>query len=182
MKRMPPGAVIGAIMILTSWIAPTSAEVLASGPDGFHVRLAHEIQAPPARVWEALLAPGGWWHPDHTYSGDARNLSLTLPPGGCFCEALPSGGARHMAVLLARPGELLRLSGGLGPLQAEPASGVMDWRLSPHGEAGSRFTLDYRVRGVAGEQWAGPVDWVLGQQAARLVRYLESGDPEEAMN
>ncbi|HEX2493499.1 MAG TPA: hypothetical protein VHK24_06950, partial [Steroidobacter sp.] len=36
----------------------------------------------------ALADIAKWWDPEHTYSGDARNLTLDTQVRGCFCEKL----------------------------------------------------------------------------------------------
>src|SRR3546814_11608851 len=51
-----------------------------------------------------------------------------------------------MVVVFAEPGKLLRLAGGLGPLQGMGLHGVMEWRLAPI-EGGTRVTLFYRAGG-----------------------------------
>jgi len=162
-------------------VAPAAAEVADSAPHGFTVVNRAEIAAPPNRVWRALTGEiARWWHPDHTFSGDAGNLSIDLAPGGCFCERLPGGGAvRHLAVIHFDPGELLTLSGGLGPLQSVGAAGSLEIRLTP-AEAGTAVSWSYAVGGyVAGglEAWAAPVDGVLAQQLSRLTRFVERGSP-----
>jgi uncharacterized protein YndB with AHSA1/START domain len=134
-----------------------SAVVLASGragaadisPTGFLVRLERTMAAPPARVYDALVGQVGcWWNPQHTYSGDSKNLSIDPRPGGCFCERLPNGGVEHMRVVLIRANEMVRMIGGLGPLQGSGVSGSMTWRLSPT-EKGSKLELTYSV----GDSW-----------------------------
>lgn len=178
MKQLRYIAPLVMAAIIVVWAPSAKAEVTAKSGDGFTVNLVRDIAAPQSRVWQALLKPSLWWHPEHTFSGDAANLHMSVPPGGCFCEKLPQmGGVRHMDVIHAAPPELLRLSGGLGPLQSFPVTGVMNWKLSPTGEAGTRFSLDYEVRGVPGADWAEAVDSVLGTQADRLKRYLETGKP-----
>ena len=38
-------------------------------------------------------------------------MTLTLKPGGCFCEALPGGGVQHGVVIMAWPAQgLVRLA------------------------------------------------------------------------
>src|ERR1700704_6205463 len=94
------------------------ADVVDSAPNGFTVKVAADAAAPAARVYQALTQQiASWWDKAHTWSGNAAYLSIDARPGGCFCEKLPNGGVQHMTVLYADPGKLLRLSGGLGPLQ-----------------------------------------------------------------
>src|SRR5690349_5839790 len=105
---------------------------LASGPagaveisaNGFLVRHEMTIAAPAAKVYDALTAHiGVWWNAQHTCSGDGRDLSIGLRPGGGFCEGLASGSVEHMRVVRWREDQLLRMSGGLGPLQGSGVAG-----------------------------------------------------------
>jgi hypothetical protein len=107
-------------------------------------------------------------------------MSIEARPQGCFCERLESGGVRHMTVVYANPGKLLRLVGGLGPLQSEAVTGSLSWNLGEH-EGGTRLIVTYKVAGYTTEgldQWAGPVDEVLAQAARRLKKFVETGSPE----
>lgn len=178
MKRIPLGCLALLAAVST---APATAEVVDSAAHGFTVANRAEIAAPPQRVWQALTSEiASWWHPEHTFSGDSANLSIDLAGGGCFCERLANGGiVQHLAVIHVVPGRLLRMSGGLGPLQGLGAAGTLDVRLAPEG-SGTTVTWTYAVGGyVAGglDAWAGPVDGVLAQQLERLARWLETGSP-----
>lgn len=161
---------------------PASAGVLDSRPDGFTSRNTATILAPSAEVYAKLVQEvDRWWSSDHTFSGSAANLRLEARQGGCFCEALPNGGSvRHLTVVHADPGKLLRLNGGLGPLQAEAVTGSLSWALED-AEDGTRVTLVYAVGGyVSGglDAWAEAVDGVVREQLERLARYIVTGDPE----
>ena len=174
MRRLVIAAALAAL-------APAArAEVVEAAAAGFQVRHVVEIAAPPARVWEALIQPGRWWEPTHSWSGDpVANLTLDARPGGCFCETLPGGGAQHLTVVFVRPAQQLDLWGALGPLHTEGAAGGLSFRLAPSG-AGSTLTVTYTVGGFAKgglQSWAAPVDGVIGAQAARLERYVETGRP-----
>src|SRR5277367_3875178 len=80
------------------------ADVVDANASGFQVKEAVQIAAPSAKVWAALGEVGRWWNGEHSWSHDARNLSLELKPGGCWCETLPDGGgARHMTVIYTQP-------------------------------------------------------------------------------
>ena len=166
---------------ILSLAATARAEVVDSQPGGFEVREIVDIDARAAKVWDALGEIGAWWQSAHTYSGDAKNLSLDLKLGGCFCERLPGGGGvQHLQVVYVRPSQVVRLAGGLGPLQGTGADGHMTLALQD--SAGhTAFTLTYDVGGYAKgglAALAGPVDGVLSGQAARLKRYVETGKPD----
>jgi len=157
------------------------AEVIDAQPGGFTVRDSFTIAAPPARVWEALAKVGAWWDPAHTYSGDAANLRIELRPGGFWQETLPGGGgARHMVVVNVQPGKLLRTEGALGPLQALGVTAHLTWTLEA-ADGATAVTQTYDVGGHAPgglDKLAPTVDRVLGEQAARLKRYVETGAPK----
>lgn len=155
------------------------AEVVDATGAGFTSRTTRVIAAGPADVYRALVGDiGRWWNPDHTYSGNAANLSLDDRAGGLFLEKLDSGGeVSHLTVVFADPGKTLRLAGGLGPLQALGVTGAMTWQLQPD-ISGTRVELTYVVGGYAPgglEALASPVDQVVGEQLGRLQAYLERG-------
>lgn len=156
--------------------SPAAAEVTASTETSFTVTEKLTVAAPAAKVWATLVAPSLWWNKDHTWSGSAANLSLDPRPGGCWCEKLPKGGGvEHMRVVYAAPGEMLRLTGGLGPLQAMPASAVMTVTLTPGADGKSTaVTFEYAVAGAPGlGRIAAPVDGVLAAQVAGLKAAAE---------
>jgi len=180
-RRGIPAAAVALILVLAFSMAPMVAAVPESSPAGFMVIHERAIPASPETVFAALARVGDWWHPDHTYTGSAGNLSLDLRGDGCFCEKLPDRGrVRHMTVVYAEPGVRLRMSGGLGPLQSLAVAGSMTWDLEA-AEGATRLRLTYKVAGWDPdglESWAGPVDQVLGMQVDRLKQLIETGDPE----
>ena len=162
--------------------APLRGEVIESTAAGFLVRNTAAINAPPAKVYAALTdGIGGWWDPAHTFSHNARNLSVDAKPGGCFCERLPdAGGVQHMSVVYASPGKLLRLTGAIGPLQEAALAGTMTWNLSPAG-GGTTVELTYTVGGFRAGGFrdiSTVVDGVLRGQLARLKAFVETGRPD----
>lgn len=150
---------------------PAQAEVVASSGNGFHIRHEVPLAAADADAWATFGRIGEWWAGSHTYSGDSKNLSLSLVPGGCFCERIPAGGGiEHLRVAYVDPGKRAVLTGALGPLLYEAASGVMDVKIESSG-AVSRLTLDYKAAGFAtggADKFAPIVDQVLGEQVKRL--------------
>lgn len=161
--------------------APAMATVTAQAEDGFAIENGADVAASPAVVFALLMQPARWWNSDHSYSGDARNLTLDARVGGCFCEALPGTGAvpagqvEHARVIHVAPASTLRLVGSLGPLQAEAVTGTLTFSLKARG-TGTKITMTYvvggYVRGGAGAL-AAAVDQVLAQQLAGLARVAD---------
>jgi len=154
--------------------ATASAEVVSAGAHGFEIRQSIAIVIPQPAAYDAFTQIPQWWDADHTYSGDSANLSLSLTPGGCFCESLPSGGGvEHMRVAYVVPGERLVLTGALGPLLYEATAAVMDVTVERIA-GGSRLVLNYRAAGFANggaDKLAPLVDKVLGDQMARYRKF-----------
>jgi uncharacterized protein YndB with AHSA1/START domain len=161
--------------------AVAAAAVADSSASGFTVKISVTIQAAPDEVYRRLVHNvGDWWNSDHTFSGDAHNLSIEEKASGCFCEKLPKGGGvRHMEVINFVPGKTLVLTGGLGPLQSIAASGNLSFQLSA-APGGTKLDVTYAMFGYlpAGmNTFAGPVDGVLTEQITRLKNYTEHGNP-----
>jgi uncharacterized protein YndB with AHSA1/START domain len=160
---------------------PAAAAVVEATPNGFEVQATTHVAATPEAVYAALIRPSGWWSSDHTYSGDAANLSLEAKAGGCWCERLQGGGGvQHLVVVYAVPGSALRVRGALGPLQGLGVEGALTWTIKPAAGGGSDVTQTYVVGGFAPgglAALAAPVDTVLGEQLARLKSSIETGEP-----
>jgi hypothetical protein len=164
---------------------PAAAEVKEAAGDHFVVRGSVDTNADARATWLSLISPSRWWDKAHTWSGDAANLTLTPQGGGCFCERIPednsngqiglAGSAQHMVVLQAEPMAVLRMRGGLGPLQSEPAEGVLTITLKRLDGGGTRVAWEYVVAGYMRYETpviAKAVDGVLGQQFGRLADSL----------
>jgi uncharacterized protein YndB with AHSA1/START domain len=164
---------VGAVALSSPAVA---GEVVDKAAGGFTLRSTAPIAATPERVYRALLDVGSWWSKDHTYTGDAANMSIVAQPGGCFCEELPNGvGIEHGRVVNVAPGRLLRLDTALGPLQELGVTGSMTWQIEASGQ-GSRVTMTYAVGGYMPgglDKLAEPVDKVLAQQVALLKAHAE---------
>jgi len=167
-----------ALMMLSGTLAQSAPQVT---PNGFLVKFEVSVNAPAAKVYDVLVGQvGSWWNPEHTYSHDAKNLSIDPRPGGCFCEKLPNGGGiEHLRVVYVAPREVLRLSGGLGPLQASGVAGTLTWKLTGDGDH-TRVQLSYSVGGfmVGGfDKIASGVESMLNEQLNRLKQFAETGKP-----
>ena len=167
-------------LALLGLATPASAEVVSSSSNGFEVSETVNLVVKPDAAMTAFLNVAAWWDPEHTFSGKASNLSLDAKAGGCFCETLPNGGSvRHLSVVFAAPGKMLRLNGGLGPMQDMGVAGSLTFALS---EAAGKTTivLTYKVGGyLAGglDAMAKPADGMLSGSMQRLKRFIDTGTP-----
>lgn len=162
--------------------APVSAGVTAASFGGFVSSNTAVVPQPRAAVWDALMQPERWW--SHSWSGDPANLSLDPRAGGCFCEVIPvpdswqRGEAEHARVVMVMPDRMLRMSGALGPLQAEGLAGTLTVTLEDEG-SGTRILWEYAVGGAARFDpavIAPTVDAVQGEFLGGLVAWLGRGD------
>ena len=176
--------------------APAAAEVVSSSDSGFALQSTASVPVAPDVVWADLVAPAKWWDPEHTWSGKASNLYLDPQATGCFCELLgsgepgsvdpglvgpgrPRGSVEHLHIVHVLPGRLLRMTGGLGPLQSEPVGAVLTIALESAGE-GTRIRFEYKVSGlvtIKGGDIAPAVDGVLSAQLARLAALPHGSAP-----
>jgi len=179
-------AAAAATMVVSA--APASAEILAADEDHFVTRAEAVVEADPKATWLALISPARWWSSEHTWSGDAANLTLTPQAGGCYCEKIPEvnepdrftleGSVEHMRVIQAYPESALRMVGALGPLQSEPVTGILTIALSEveiEGGMGTRIVFEYNVGGQMRypvQAIAPAVDGVLTQQLTSLADLL----------
>lgn len=174
---------VASLCVLAAAAASTAqAEIVSQDPGGFAIKLEVPVLAPPAEVYATLVGQvAQWWHPAHTFSNNAANLYIEDHAQGCFCERLGNGGSvRHMQVVFAAPGKLLRMEGGLGPLQSLGVGGSLSWHLRPE-NGGTQLELQYNVGGYLADgldAWAKPVESVLEEQLNRLRNLIETGQPE----
>lgn len=154
---------------------PGHAEVVSSSDTHFVLHLEMSSALPPDRMWERLVNPARWWHPDHTYSGDAGNLSLNAEAGGLWREDWSAGSVAHGEVLLVQEGEVLRLEAPFGPLQGLGAYTVWTITIKPSDD-GSLVIFDEISNAPPGskmDEMAKAVDYVKSE----AIRRLTSGQP-----
>ncbi len=171
-------AVVAGLALLA---ASARAEIIDLQANGFSLQEHETIAAPPDKVWAELIQPAHWWSSAHTISGDAKNMTLELRAGGCWCETLKDGGSvLHMTVVQVRPNVLLRMRGALGPFQSTGMDGAMNIVLTPQGKS-TKVDLVYNIGGyVWGGYQAlpGSADGVLGLQLFRLKQLIETGSAD----
>jgi uncharacterized protein YndB with AHSA1/START domain len=161
--------------------AGARAEVVEQTANGFSLQEHVTIAAAPDKVYAELIQPAHWWSSSHSFSGDAKNMTLDARAGGCWCETLKDGGsALHMTVINAVPGKLLRMRGALGPFQSTGMDGAMNIVLTLKGKT-TEVALVYNLGGyVLGGYGAVPqsADGVLGLQIYRLKQLIETGSAD----
>lgn len=163
---------------LTLAAGPAAAELTQSDATAFVSTHKLVIAAPPEKVWDTIARPSLWWSKDHTYSGNAANISWDTRPGGCWCETLDGGAVEHGRTLYAVRGKTLRLSGAFGPLQSGAVTATMTFALKPEG-TGTALTVTYVVGGFhpAGlATLAAPVDGVIAAQMPGLKAAAERAE------
>ena len=167
------------LLLILTLLAPGTvpAAVVHSGDAGFTVQHTATLNWAPADAYAHLVNIADWWNPAHTFSGDSANLSIAPYAGGCWCEQWDRGqgthSVRHMTIVTAQRGTLLRAVGGLGPLQGIAGNGVMDFVLKAGEQPGTtELTVTYQFGGYTPNglgNWARPVDQVIGEQVQRLA-------------
>jgi hypothetical protein len=164
-----------AAVVLALAATPAAAEVVARTADSFTLSFDVNIETTPGDVVLALENVGLWWDGAHTYSGEATNLSLSLEPGGCLCEALPDGATFEHGHVRTLDDDRLRLDAPLGPLKgkATRADLTFSW---PETRQGTALTMTFVVEGPGLGALADAVDGVMSGQFARLARFVEYGE------
>ena len=171
-------AAVAASLAMLMTAAPARSAVVDRSAAGFTVKTTVAVNATPQRLYQDLLNIGAWWDKAHTYSGDAKNMTLVAQPGGCFCEKWSGGSLEHGRVINVSPNKLVRLSSALGPLQELAVNGTMTWSIEPAKQGnGSTLTMTYAAGGYAPgglDKLADIVDAVLGQQVKLLKEFAET--------
>jgi hypothetical protein len=171
---------------LALYTAPAAAEVKTLTEQGFSTLHAADVLAKPEDVWKRLMVPRDWWNPAHSWSGSTTGFYIDAQAGGCFCEMfqekdkdgklVPKGSVEHMRVIFSQPAKVLRMQGGLGPLQAEAVTGTLTIAMEPlKSGGGTRVSFSYVVGGYMRFKAAdiGPaVDKVLREQFESMIKPL----------
>ena len=158
------------------------AKVLAKSATGFVVEHKVELKTDAKTAYEAFVKIGSWWNSSHSFSGDAKNITIDTKPGGCWCETLPNGGfVKHMDVVNVMPGVMLVFSGGLGPLQFMGVAGSMSVKFATDAKTKlTTVTLRYDVGGRDDKNFediSKGVDAVLKEQVDRYANFVATGKP-----
>jgi uncharacterized protein YndB with AHSA1/START domain len=144
-KRLLAASVAGILAC-----ASAQADIVESSDS--HYVLRHEATSTlaPDALWQRLIVPSTWWHPDHTYSGDANKLSLDVRAGGLWLERWDGGSVVHGSILYVEDGKTMRLYAPFGPLQGLGVYTVWTITISAEG-SGSKVVFDEISSGAACE-------------------------------
>ena len=167
-----------ALVVSLATVGPTRAEIIDATSSGFTLENTIHVAADAQAAWRALVDDvGRWWPRDHTWWGAASALSIEAQAGGCFCERNGAQQALHMLVTFVDPGKLLRMTGGLGPLQGMGLHGALEFRFAAAEGGGTTITLFYRAGGYTPDdlsQFAPVVDQVQAQQLGAVGQFLNA--------
>jgi hypothetical protein len=171
---------LSAVAVALALASGAEAKVTSQSASGFSVTYSADVPSEPKAAYDAFLKIGSWWSSDHSFSGDAKNLSIETRNGGCWCEKLPDGGfVRHMEVTHVAPGNALVFAGGLGPLHFMGVAGTMLVSFKKV-DKGTTVTLSYSVGGYdekGFEALSNGVDKVLSEQFQRYTTFATGGKP-----
>lgn len=116
------------LMVCFSLLATNvHAEVLLIAKTGFITENKTQVSTDREAMWNAFVQVGQWWPGDHSWWGDAKGLTIDPVAGGCFCEKSGNKSAEHMRITHVDAPSLMRMTGGLGPLQGLGMYVAVDW-------------------------------------------------------
>jgi hypothetical protein len=175
MKKPNISGLVLFIFFLT--VHQVQATVVDSCAMGFTVKFEKSVKVDPEIIFNNFCKDiGKWWDPDHTWSGQAENLYIQEYIGGSFGERIPSRGyVRHLRLIYIDPGKMIRMEGGLGPLQQYAVNGIMTMEIKNVSDS-SKVSLTYTVGGyIPGgvSKLAAGVNQVLEIQFKRFIGFVE---------
>lgn len=176
MKTTSILAALTALAVSSGLASAAHAEIVTASDDHFTLKLEATTELTPEQVWERLIVPAEWWQSDHSYSGDAANLSLDATAGGLWREDWEGGSVWHGTVLQAQPQKTLSLSAPFGPLQGMAVTSIWTITLEPIEAGGTMIRFDHVTNGSSASnlaEIAPAVDFVKAQALAALARPLD---------
>jgi len=160
-------------------VGKSYGEVLFLAETGFIVENKVVVTSSREDTWRMFSQDvDQWWPSDHTWWGEESTLSIGANAGGCFCESHENKSAEHMRVSFVEPARVLRMLGGLGPLQGLGMYGALEWTFKDN-DQGTEVTMTYKVNGInpGGFKALAPiVDRVQALQLSGLARFVNEGD------
>ena len=152
------------------------AKVVHVSEHGFIVENTVTTKQTPEKVWLGLVNDvDKWWPKDHSWWSEQGKFSIEAKAGGCFCEVALDKSAEHMRISYVEPYKLLRMTGGLGPLQGMGVYGSLDWAIANKDNV-TTVTLTYSVTGINPDgfaELAPVVAKVQGMQLNALRHFVE---------
>lgn len=159
----------------------TQAKVIINTQYGFTIENEVTLAQPVGVAWQHFIQDiDKWWPKDHTWWGEKSTLSLDDYAGGCFCERTSNeigNSAEHMRVSFVDKHKLLRMTGGLGPLQGMGMYGALNWKFEALENGGTKIVMRYQANGYNPdnyEQFIPVVDKVQAIQIGAFATYLQS--------
>jgi uncharacterized protein YndB with AHSA1/START domain len=169
-------ALIGAALALPA-AAPASAEIVSRSENAFTLRFAVGLEASREDVVAAVGDIPQWWDGDHTYTGNAANLTFSLEEGGCWCERMGDGSIFEHAVVTAVEPTRVALNAPLGPLNDKATRADLTFSAGPENR-GVLAAMDFVVEGPGVGAFADAVHGVMQRGWTRYIRFIEYGEPE----
>lgn len=169
LTRLKSLVVTGTLCLVAA--GSVAADIIEASPERYVLRQEASSALAPDALWARLIKPASWWHPDHTYSGDAGNLSLDATAGGLWREDWKDGSVLHGQVLLVQQGSVLKLDAPFGPLMDMAVTVVWTISVSAQG-SGSRVVFDEIANGTTASKLdtlAPAVDFVKTEAIRRLT-------------
>ena len=119
--------------------------------------IRHELEfamnAPPARVWRALVdEPSEWWHKDFYFTKSPHTMTIEAHAGGRVFEQSEDGGSLLWANVVALvPGTSLTMAGAFAPPYAGPGYATQHIELVPQDDGSTVLKISEAVFGHIGE-------------------------------
>lgn len=172
MKIKILAAVIGPAIIGFVSAGTAHADILLATPEHYSLKQEAISGLGPDAMWNRLIHPEIWWHPEHSYSGNSANLSLDAVAGGAWTETWGDGSVEHGRVLQVQTGKTLRLDAPFGPLQDLAVQVIWTITIEPY-EDGSKVIFTEVANGTAASKLdalAPAVDFVKTEAIQRLTQ------------
>lgn len=152
--------------------APAFADIVAASADHYTLKQEATSSLAPTALWDRLVVPATWWHPEHTYSGKSENLTLELTVGGLWREDWQGGAVLHGEVTHIVPGKKLQMIAPFGPLKDIAVTVIWTIDITAY-EGGSKVVFTEIANGTSAsklDDLAPAVDYVKTEAITRLVR------------
>ncbi|MFC7291767.1 SRPBCC family protein [Hirschia litorea] len=166
-----PRAFLASSLFAVGFATSASADILNKQSDHYTIKQEATSSLPPEKIWQRLIDPAQWWHPDHTYSGSSANLSLDVQAGGLWREDWQGGSIAHGQILSVMENKQLTLNAPFGPLQNMAVTVI--WTITIQEENdGSKITFLETANGTHQsklDEIAPAVDYVKTQAIQRLA-------------